>query len=65
MAGTILEKARKFDEEQSWLRQFVIPEEDRHLFTSMPWRSEYRRFRSTNVIPLERYRPFNWNHNAR
>ena len=58
MAGSLLEKAKRFDEEQSWLRQFVIPEEDRHLFTTMPWRGEYRWFRSPNIIPFEWYRPF-------
>lgn len=56
VTGSILERVRQFDEEQAWLRQFVIPEEDRHRFTLMPWRGEYRWFQSPNVICLEKAR---------
>ena len=38
MAKSILGRVEQYDEEQAWLRQFVIPEEQRHRFTSMPWR---------------------------
>jgi hypothetical protein len=31
-------------------------EEDRRLFTTAPWKGEYRWFRSPNVICLEKYR---------
>jgi hypothetical protein len=41
---------------KSFMRRFVVPEEDRHLFTARPWDGEYRWFRSPNVIPIERYR---------
>jgi len=43
-------------EEEQFLRQFVIPEEDRHRFTTVPWTGEYRWFRSANIVPLEHYR---------
>jgi hypothetical protein len=52
----ILEQIERLEAEQAWLRQFVIPEEDRARFTSMPWRGEYRWFRATNVICLEKAR---------
>jgi hypothetical protein len=38
------------------LLRITFPEEDRHLFTTTPWRGEYRWFRSPNVIPLEQWR---------
>ena len=34
------------------LRDWTFPEEERHLYTSAPWRGEYRWFRSSNVVPL-------------
>jgi hypothetical protein len=43
-------------EEEQFLRQFVIPEEDRHRFTTVPWTGEYRWFRSANIVPLEHWR---------
>jgi hypothetical protein len=43
-------------EDEAFFRQFVFPEEDRHLFTTAPWTGEYRWFRSPNVIPLEQWR---------
>ncbi len=40
-----------------WLRQWTPPEEDRHLYTSRPWREgEARWFRSPNVIDLMAWR---------
>jgi len=56
MMDSFLERIRRYDEEQAWLRQFVIPEEDRPRFTSMPWRGEYRWFRTDNVVCLEKAR---------
>lgn len=56
MSNSILERVKRHDEEQAWLREFVIPEEQRHRFTSMPWRGEYRWFQSPNVICLEKAR---------
>jgi hypothetical protein len=44
------------EEEETFLRTLVFPEEDRRLFTTAPWRGEYRWFRSPNVVPLERWR---------
>jgi hypothetical protein len=43
-------------DEEAFLRTFVFPEEDRHLFTTAPWRGEFRWFRSPNVVPIERWR---------
>jgi hypothetical protein len=40
-------------EDETFLRQVVIPEEDRHLFTTTPWSGGFRWFRSPNVIPVE------------
>jgi hypothetical protein len=42
--------------EEAFLRTIVFPEEDRHRFTTAPWRGEYRWFRSPNIIPIERWR---------
>jgi hypothetical protein len=39
--------------DEIFLRRIVFPEEDRHLFTTAPWRGEYRWFRSANVVPIE------------
>jgi hypothetical protein len=38
------------------LRQLTFPEEDRHLFTTAPWRGGFRWFRSPNVVPIEQWR---------
>jgi hypothetical protein len=42
--------------DDSFLREWTIPEEDRAKYTSQPWNGEYRWFRSPNVICLEQYR---------
>jgi hypothetical protein len=44
-------------DDDAWLQEWTFPEEDRHLYTSEPWRGGYRWFRSSNVVPLERWRP--------
>jgi hypothetical protein len=46
-------EAKRRAEDETFLRQFVFPEEDRHLFTSAPWRGGFRWFRSPNVVPIE------------
>jgi hypothetical protein len=43
-------------EDEAFLRKVIFPEEDRHLFTTTPWRGGYRWFRSANVIPIEQWR---------
>jgi len=43
-------------EDEQFFRQVVIPEEDRHRFTSTPWRGEFRWFRSANIVPIEHWR---------
>ena len=47
--------AKRHDDDVDF-RDFAIPEEDRHLFTSIKWDGGYRQFRSPNVVCLERYR---------
>jgi len=56
MPDNVLNRVQRYDDERKWLRQFVIPEEDRHLFTSANWAGEYRWFRSPNIICLEKVR---------
>ena len=43
-------------EDEEFLRRVVIPEEDRHHFTTTPWRGEFRWFRAANVVPIEHWR---------
>jgi hypothetical protein len=43
-------------EEEAFLRQRTICEEDRIKLTSQPWGGESRWFRSPNIVCLERYR---------
>jgi hypothetical protein len=43
-------------QDESFLREWTIPAEDRAKYTSLPWAGEYRWFRSPNVVCLERYR---------
>jgi hypothetical protein len=57
MAETTLEQAlQAYEADHAFLRQFVIPEEDRCLFTTVKWSGEYRWFRSPNVVALEKVR---------
>ena len=44
------------EEDETFMRTIVFPEEDRRLFTTAPWKGEYRWFRSPNVICSEKYR---------
>ena len=43
-------------DDEAFMRTVIFAEEDRRLFTTAPWDGGYRWFRSTNVVPLERYR---------
>jgi hypothetical protein len=42
-------------QDEVFLRRIVFAEEDRQLFTTAPWRGEYRWFRSPNVVPIEHW----------
>ena len=53
------DQAVHLSEDEAFLRQFVVPAEDRHLFTTAPWSGGYRWFRSPNVVPIERWRRSN------
>jgi hypothetical protein len=56
MTDGILDQLQAYEDEHAFLRQFVVPEEDRHRFTSVKWAGEYRWFRSANVVCLEKVR---------
>jgi hypothetical protein len=43
-------------DDEKFFREVVFPEEDRYLFTTAPWRGEFRWFRAPNVVPLEYFR---------
>ena len=45
--------------DEAFLRTITFPEEDRAQWTTVPWRGEYRWFRSPNIVPLERFRVLN------
>ena len=47
---------KREDGNEDFLRSVTFPEEDRHLFTTTPWRGGFRWFRSANILPLERWR---------
>jgi hypothetical protein len=42
--------------DDSNLREWTFPEEDRALYTTAPWHGGYRWFRAPNVIPIEQWR---------
>jgi hypothetical protein len=44
------------EEDESFLRRFVIPEKDRAGLTTAPWNRGFTWFRSHNVARLEKYR---------
>jgi hypothetical protein len=54
--SSMLQTQLTHEDEHEFLRQFVIPEEDRAKYTSMKWSGEYRWFRSPNVVCLEKVR---------
>lgn len=48
---------RETDTDEAFLRQLVLPEEDRlRLHPTIPWTGGFRWFRSPNVVPIERWR---------
>jgi hypothetical protein len=48
--------ANASEQDDNFLKEWTIPEEDRHLYTTQPWSGEYRWFRSPNIACLEQYR---------
>jgi hypothetical protein len=54
--GTMSERLKRYEAEHEFLRQLVIAEEDRPLFTSQQWNGEYRHFRSEKVVCIEKLR---------
>ena len=48
---------KQYDQqEETFLRGLIIPEEDRHLFTTSTWSGGYRWFRSPDIVPIEHYK---------
>jgi hypothetical protein len=47
---------KRQQDDDAFLREWTIPEEDRDKYTSQQWTGEFRWFRSANVICLEKYR---------
>jgi hypothetical protein len=47
---------RKIPSDEAFLRSVIFPEEERRLYTSVPWCGGYRWFKSENVICFEHYR---------
>jgi hypothetical protein len=55
----------QLEEDDAYVRSLTRCEEDRRrLYPHLVWSGEYRWFRSTNVIPLEKFRPFRWRHDV-
>jgi hypothetical protein len=46
----------EYEEEHEFARSILLPEEDRRIFSPIPWQGGYRWFRSPNVICLEKAR---------
>jgi len=44
------------EDDEAFMRNLVIPEEDRFKYMSKPWTGEYRWFRSPNIVCIEHYR---------
>jgi hypothetical protein len=45
------------DTDEAFLRQLVLPEEDRlRLYPTVQWTGGFRWFRSPNVVPIEQWR---------
>jgi hypothetical protein len=47
---------RRQTDDETFLRQWTIPEEDRSKYTTQAWTGEYRWFRAPNVVCIEHYR---------
>jgi hypothetical protein len=56
MKGDRLEEEDEDEDDETFMRRITFAEEDRHRFTSTPWRGGFRWFRSENVVPMERWR---------
>jgi hypothetical protein len=52
----MLIRRRYNPQDEIFLPRVVFPEEDRHRFTTAPWRGEFRWFRAANVVPIEYWR---------
>jgi hypothetical protein len=46
---------KKVPPDEQFLKSVTFPEEERRLYTSVPWCGGYRWFRSGNVICFEHY----------
>ena len=45
------------DTDEAFLRQLVLPEEDRlRLYPTVQWTGGFRWFRSPNVVPIEQWK---------
>lgn len=56
MSDPIQEAINIYDEEHTFARTILLPEEDRFQLTGARWEGGYRWFRSPNVICLEKAR---------
>jgi hypothetical protein len=59
--------SKQIEEEdyEAFMRSLTRCEEDRRrLHPGTAWSGGFRWFRSTNVIPIERFRPLNWRRNS-
>ena len=54
--ASLRQRIAEEEEDETFMWTIVFPEEDRRLFTTAPWKGEYRWFRSPNVVCLEHYR---------
>jgi hypothetical protein len=54
--NTFADAIAQYEEEHTFARAVMLPEEDRTKYTSANWQGGYRWFRSSNVMCLEKYR---------
>jgi hypothetical protein len=47
---------RYSEEEMASLREWIFPEEDRHLYSTAKWGGSLRWFRDPKVVCIEHYR---------
>jgi hypothetical protein len=55
MEASVEKTVKKLTPDDESLRSTIFPEEERLLYTSVPWCGGFRWFRSENVLPLEHY----------
>jgi len=61
----MISKQIEEEDDEAFMRSLTRCEEDRrHLHPGTAWNGGFRWFRSANVIPLEKFRPFNWRRNS-